>query len=472
MQTNLETKTVKGKPKVSLYDTYRRGIYPLTPISEGVVSLYACGPTVYDYAHIGNLRSYIFVDLLRRVLEINQYKVKHVMNITDVGHLTSDADSGEDKMEKGARKHGGSAWDIAKYFEAAFINDLELLAINKPTDLCRATEHIDEQIEYIQALEDAGFCYQTADGVYFDTSKLASYGHLARLDVAGLQAGKRVDLAQKKHLTDFALWKFSSVSNGQTERQMQWESPWGMGFPGWHIECSAMSEKYLGTHFDIHVGGEDHIPVHHSNEIAQCEGRHGHQPANFWMHGYFLQLDNEKLSKSGKSLLLKDLVKLGYDPLAFRYLLLSAHYRSHLNFSTAALDSAGIALKRLRNIMAKWPARGCINKEYQQQFLTLVSNDLKMPQAVALLWNVVKSEISEADKRATILYFDQVFGLSLGLEEPVAAIDGKIVALAEQREHAREQKNWQLSDELRAQILTLGYIVNDTKKGFSLEKAN
>ncbi len=485
-------------PTLKLYDTYRRKIAKFIPISKQMVTLYACGPTVYDFAHLGNLRNYLFVDVLRRVLELNGYRLKHVMNITDVGHLTSDADSGEDKVQKGARKHGQSAWQIAKFFEAAFLEDLRILSILQPSSLCRATEHIAEQIEYIEDLEKKGFTYQTLDGVYFDTQKLASYGKIAKLDIAGLQGGKRVELGEKRQITDFALWKFSETDQPaiavKQERQMQWSSPWGMGFPGWHIECSAMSEKYLGTKFDIHVGGEDHIPVHHANEIAQCEGRHGHQPANFWMHGYFLQMGKEKLSKSGKSLLLRDLLEQGYDPLAFRYLVLTGHYRSSMQFSMQALQSAAIALQRLRKMVARWLVetgnaagdlqktaghaqanaadKGLINLEYQLEFLNCVNNDLNMPQALAVLWAVVKSKLSAADKRATVLYFDQVFALSLHKPANTIQIPSEITALAEQRLQARLNRRWADSDEIREKICQLGYVIKDTDSGYQLQASH
>ena len=457
-------------PNLQFWDSYRRGIFDFSPITNKQVSLYACGPTVYDYAHIGNLRTYLFTDLLRAVLMANDYSIKHVMNITDVGHLTSDADQGEDKMLKGARKQGKTAWQIAKYFEHAFMEDLNRLGIIKPTIVCRATEHIEEQIEYIKALQDNGFTYITRDGVYFDSQKLESYGYLARLDIAGLQAGKRVELAEKKHHTDFALWKFSVVDAQQGERQMQWESPWGLGFPGWHIECSAMSEKYLGTRFDIHVGGEDHIAVHHSNEIAQCEGRHGHQQANFWMHGYFLQSAGEKLSKSGSSILLKDLIDKGYSPRAFRYLVLTSHYRSHLQFSFAALDSASVALKRLDKLMHEWPVEGKVNGVSVQQFIEFVNSDLKTPQALALLWSVAKGALRDADKRATILAFDQVLGLGLASEESALSFSASITGpeavetLAQKRQQARLNKDWELSDQLRNHIKEAGYNIEDIRE--------
>jgi cysteinyl-tRNA synthetase len=321
-----------------LYDTYTRTVRDFEPLHPPEVGLYTCGPTVYDYAHIGNLRTYIFEDILRRVLEFNGYKVKHVMNITDVGHLTSDADTGEDKMEKGSRRTGKSAWEIAEFYTQAFQEDMRHLNILDPTIWCRATDHIAEQIEFIQCIEAKGYTYRTSDGIYFDTSKLPDYGYLARLDIEGLQAGQRIDMGEKRSVTDFALWKFSSPDE---RRQMEWDSPWGRGFPGWHIECSAMSAKYLGAFFDIHCGGEDHISVHHPNEIAQTQACYGTRLANFWMHGYFLQLDSAKMAKSaGGFLRVQTLVDRGYDPLAYRFFCLSAHYRAKLNFNWESLDGA------------------------------------------------------------------------------------------------------------------------------------
>ncbi|NUM74290.1 cysteine--tRNA ligase, partial [candidate division KSB1 bacterium] len=348
-----------------LYDTYTRSLREFKPLRADEVGLYTCGPTVYDYAHIGNLRTYLFEDILRRALEFNGYNVKHVMNITDVGHLVSDADTGEDKMEKGARRTGKTAWEIAAFYTQAFQDDMQRLNILPPTIWCRATDHIREQIETIRCIEKKGFTYRTSDGIYFDTSKLPNYGYLARLDIEGLRAGERVEVGEKRNPTDFALWKFSpagstsSPTGGENRfdklparRQMEWESPWGVGFPGWHIECSAMSEKYLGPFFDIHCGGEDHITVHHTNEIAQTEACHGTRLANFWMHGYFLQLDDAKMAKaSGEFLRVQTLIDRGYDPLAYRMLCLGAHYRTQLNFTWESLDGAETALQRLRTTM-------------------------------------------------------------------------------------------------------------------------
>ncbi len=455
-------------PKLKLFDTYRRSIVEFQPINEGEVSLYACGPTVYDYAHIGNLRTYIFVDILHRALELFGYSVNHVMNITDVGHLVSDGDTGEDKMEKGARKQNKSAWEIALFFEEKFFDDMKSLNIIKPNIVCRATDHIQEQIGYIEEIEARGYTYSTSDGIYFDSTKLNDYGYLARLDVSGLQAGKRVDTAEKRSTTDFALWKFS----GESRRQMEWQSPWGLGFPGWHIECSAMAEKYLGPLFDIHAGGEDHIPVHHSNEIAQCQARHDTRMANYWMHGYFLRLEKEKISKSGRSILLKTLMEKEYPPLAYRYLVLTSHYRNTLNFTWPSLDAAHKALSRLIRLMAAWPEGGTVSKEYQHKFFKCLGNDLNTPQAMAVLWGLVQDNaISEANRKATILCFDQVFGLNLGELPQAESIPPEITLLAEKRQQARYQKDWDESDHLRNVIAKLGYTVEDLSAGFKLTRS-
>ncbi len=453
------TKTIR------LFDTYRRETVEFTSIKNNQVGLYACGPTVYDYAHIGNLRTYLFVDILRRVLEFNDYQVKHVMNITDVGHLVSDGDDGEDKMEKGSRLQNRSAWDIGLFFEEKFFDDMTALNILKPKMVCRATEHIEEQIAFIQEIEKNGFTYKTSDGIYFDTSRLDDYGYLARLDVSGLQAGVRVDVAEKKNITDFALWKFS----GDQIRQMEWQSPWGKGFPGWHIECSAMAKKYLGDLFDIHIGGEDHIPVHHSNEIAQSQACHGTNMANFWMHGYFLQIDKEKVAKSGKSLTLCELVNKNFDPLAYRYLVLTSHYRSRLNFTWDSLEAASTALNRLRKLVLAWPDGGCVDINYHKQFTQKINHDLNMPQALALVWSLVQSDISDAIKKATLLSFDQVLGLNL-INYQVADIPAEIFELAEKRQIARQNKNWAESDLLREKIAQLGYCIEDEKNSFKLSK--
>ncbi|MBM3262976.1 MAG: cysteine--tRNA ligase [candidate division Zixibacteria bacterium] len=454
-----------------LYDTYTRSLRKFEPLSSGEVGLYTCGPTVYDYAHIGNLRTYLFEDILRRTLAFNGYTVRHVMNITDVGHLTSDADVGEDKMEKGSRRTGKTAWEIAAFYTEAFHCDLARLNILEPDVWCRATDHIAEQIGEIRCIEAAGFTYQTSDGIYFDTAKLPSYGYIGRLDITGLEAGRRVEMGEKRHATDFALWKFSPPDQ---KRQMEWDSPWGIGFPGWHIECSAMSAKYLSVYFDIHCGGEDHIAVHHANEIAQTEACHGTRLANFWMHGYFLQLDEAKMSKStGEFLRIQSLLDRGYDPLAYRMFCLSAHYRTKLNFNWESLDGAVSALHRLRLAVYGWgdPGTALPDKPYLEKFTEAVNDDLNMPRALATTWDLVKSDLPDPVRKATVLAFDRVLGLKLAewvpQEEPVRA---EIAELVEQRRQARAEKRWQDADVFRERIAAAGYEIKDTPQGTQIAR--
>ena len=447
-----------------LYDTYARQLREFIPLSASEVGLYTCGPTVYDYAHIGNLRTYVFEDVLRRTLEFNNFSVKHVMNITDVGHLVSDADEGEDKMEKGSRRTGKTAWEIAEFFTHAFQADLKHLNILEPHIWCRATDHMNEQIEFIRCIEAKGYTYQTSDGLYFDTTKLGDYGYLGRLDIEGLQAGARIDLGEKRSLTDFALWKFSPSNQ---KRQMEWKSPWGVGFPGWHIECSAMSAKYLGNYFDIHCGGEDHITVHHTNEIAQTEACFGTRLANFWMHGYFLQFDDERMSKSsGEFLRLQVLIDRGYDPLAYRFFNMSAHYRTKLNYSWDGLDSAAKSLDRLRNLVFEWGVPGIVDEEYTAQFTAQINDDLNMPRALAVTWDLARSSLPNATKKATILIFDRVLGLGLGEWQPkTEIIPEDIISLASERQTARSEKRWSDADALRDRIAEAGFEIEDTPKG-------
>lgn len=449
---------------LKLYDTYTRSIREFQPLHPPEVGVYACGPTVYDYAHIGNLRTYIFEDILRRVLEFNGYRIKHVMNITDVGHLTSDADTGEDKMEKGSARTGKTAWEIAEYYAEAFMADMQALNIYQPAIWCKATEHIQDQIEVIRCIEAKGFTYRTSDGIYFDTSRLPDYGILGRLDIEGLQAGSRIEMGEKRNPTDFALWKFSPPDK---QRQMEWDSPWGKGFPGWHIECSAMSAKYLGPFFDIHCGGEDHITVHHTNEIAQTEACYGTQLANFWMHGYFLQLDEAKMSKSsGEFLRIQSLVDRGYDPLAYRYFCMGAHYRAKLSFNWEGLDSAATALDRLRSMVYEWGEAGTVDENYMQQFSDQINDDLNMPRALAVTWDLARSSLPAPAKKATLLAFDQVLGLRLAEYKPKEEIiPQEILELVEQRTQARAEKRWADADALRAQVSDAGYEIEDTPKG-------
>lgn len=452
-----------------LYDTYSRSLREFKPLKPGHVGLYTCGPTVWNYAHIGNLRTYVFEDILRRTLEFNGYPVKHVMNITDVGHLTSDADTGEDKMEKGARLSGKSAWEIAAYYTQVFQEDLRSLNALEPAIWCRATDHIPEQIAFIQGIEAKGYTYRTSDGIYFDTSKLPGYGYLARLDIEGLQAGARIEMGEKRSPTDFALWKFSPAGE---QRQMEWDSPWGVGFPGWHIECSAMSAKYLGPFFDIHCGGEDHIMVHHPNEIAQTQALYGTNLANFWMHGYFLQLADARMSKStGHFLRLRDVLDQGYEPLVFRFFCLSAHYRAKLTFNWDGMQGAAVALERLRSAAHDWGEPGVVDEGYAGRFAEHVNDDLNMPRAMALTWDLVKSELPASTKKATLLLFDRVFGLGLAGWEPVVEpVPGEVQALVEQRRQARAEKRWKDADEFRDRIHAAGFEIEDTPEGARLKR--
>lgn len=455
--------------KIYLFDTYTREVREFQPLEPGKVGLYTCGPTVYNYAHIGNLRTYIFEDLLRRTLIFNGYEVKHVMNITDVGHLVSDADTGEDKMEKGSRRTGKTAWEIAEFYAAEFRKDLARLNIIEPTIWCRATDHIMEQVDFIRCIEESGYTYRTSDGIYFDTVKLPSYGYLGRLDIDGLQAGARIDMGEKHNPTDFALWKFSPPGE---KRQMEWQSPWGVGFPGWHIECSAMSAKYLGPYFDIHCGGEDHITVHHTNEIAQTEACYGTRLANFWMHGYFLQVeDSERMSKSsGEFLRVETLIEKGYDPLAYRMFCLSASYRQKLNFSWEGLDGAARSLDRLRTIGLELGEPGEIDLDYLARFTEMVNDDLNLPRAVALTWELVRTDLPAAVRKATLLKFDEVLGLRLAEWKPsMDEAPAEVLELLTRRQQARAEKRWKDADALRDEITAKGWELMDTPDGPKLK---
>jgi cysteinyl-tRNA synthetase len=455
--------------KLRLFDTLSRSVRDFDALNPPGVGLYTCGMTVYDYAHIGNLRTYVFNDILRRTLAYNGYEVLHVMNITDVGHLVSDADTGEDKIEKGSRRTGKTAWEIAEKYTEAFRQDIKALNILSPHIWCRATDHIQEQIDFIQCIEANGYTYQTSDGIYFDTAKLPDYGRMARLEIEGLQAGARVEMAEKRNVTDFALWKFSAPDE---RRQMEWDSPWGVGFPGWHIECSAMSAKYLGPFFDIHTGGEDHIMVHHPNEIAQTQACYGTNLANFWMHGYFLQISDEagaggRMGKSvGNFLTLQSLIDAGYDPLAWRFFCLGAHYRAKLTFNWQSLAGAGRALERLRAAVFEWGEPGTADEEFLQRFLEQINDDLNMPRALALTWEMVMSDLPDAVKKATVIEFDKVLGLDLAAWEPAEeVVPQEVLELVTKRQAARTEKRWAEADALREQVRDLGYEIEDTAEG-------
>jgi cysteinyl-tRNA synthetase len=457
---------------LTLYDNYERALRPFVPLAPGgPVGVYTCGPTVYDYQHIGNFRTFLFEDVLKRVLRWNGYRVRHVMNITDVGHLTSDADTGEDKMEKGSRRTGMTAWEIAQLYTDAFLADMKALHIEDPDVLCRATDHIREQIEFIADIERKGFAYVTTDGVYFDTSKQPGYGRLARLDKEGLAAGHRVEQGEKRHPTDFALWKLSPPGE---RRQMEWESPWGKGFPGWHIECSAMAQKYLGDWFDIHCGGEDHIPVHHTNEIAQTEARVGTRLANFWMHGYFLLSNDAKMAKSaGEFLRIASLAERGYDPIAFRYLCLTGHYRSQLNFTWEALDAAQTGLDRMRVGFHAVPADAAAQADpaLVERFTDMLNDDLNLPRALAVAWEALRGDAPAAVKRATLAKFDEVLGLGLATWQPRAVeVPADIEALANARADARRARDWAEADRLRRALADAGWEVEDRADGHVLKR--
>ena len=451
---------------LKIYNTLSRKKEIFKPIKKGLVGLYTCGPTVYSYQHIGNLRSYIFSDILKKVLTYNGYKVKQVMNVTDVGHLTSDADTGEDKIEKAAKKEKKTAKEIANYYWKIFREDFKKLNIIEPNIWSKATEHIKEQIDLVKILEKKGYTYKTKDGIYFNTSKFKNYGQLAQLKKQKLQAGKRINLGEKKNITDFALWKFSKKSG---LRQQEWKSPWGIGFPGWHLECSAMSIKYLGKRFDIHTGGIDHIPIHHPNEIAQNQAATGHKVVNYWLHGNFLTSKGEKVSKStGGLYTISELEQKGFKALAYRYLLLITHYRSPLNFTLKSLEKAQNAYERLKNIISEIKEDKKINKKYLNQFENAINNNLDVPKTLSVLWKLLRDK-KAIGKIRTIKEMDKVFGLDL-LKKEKFEIPAEVQKLITQREKARKQKNFKKSDELRKKIKKFRYWVEDTPKGGKVKK--
>ncbi|HUT96038.1 MAG TPA: cysteine--tRNA ligase [Candidatus Paceibacterota bacterium] len=460
---------------IRLFNTLTRKKEIFKPIKKGRIRIYTCGPTVYSYQHIGNLRSYIFSDILKRVFFYNKYKVKQVMNITDVGHLTSDADEGEDKIEKAAKCENKKAEDIANYYWNIFRRDFKKLNILEPDIWCKATKHIKEQIELIKKLEKKGYTYRTSDGIYFNTAKFKNYGEIAQLKRQKLQAGKRIDLGEKKNITDFALWKFSPSTlrpGSGPKRQQEWDSPWGIGFPGWHIECSAMSMKYLGEHFDIHTGGIDHIPVHHTNEIAQSEAVTGKKFVNFWMHGEFLNFKGKKVSKStGGLYTISDLEEKGFNPLAFRYLTFITHYRDPLNFSLESLQSAQDAYLRLKNLVQENKDKR-IKKEYLKEFHKAINDDLNMPKALSIIWKILrdKKPARNASKLSCVVgEMDEVLGLDL-LKKEEFEIPEQIKKLLLEREQARKNKNWKESDQLRDKIKSLGYLIEDMLSGQKIKK--
>jgi len=445
---------------MKIYNTLTRQKEEFKPIKENEVGIYSCGPTVYSSPHIGNMYAYVCWDVLTRTLKYLGYKVNNVINITDVGHLTSDADSGEDKMEKGSRKEGMSVWEIAKKYENEFLENLFELNIELPWKMPKATDHIQEQINLIKKIETNGFTYKISDGIYFDTSKFVDYGKFANLNLEKLKEGARVEINQeKRNPSDFALWKFSPVNE---KRQMEWESPWGVGFPGWHVECTAMSTKYLGETFDIHTGGEDHIAVHHTNEIAQGYAAFDCNTANYWMHNAFITFGGSKISKSSGGLYtVFDLKEMGFDPMVLRYMILGSHYRKGLEFSLESLRAAQVALNKLKSYKVESLSSYKVNENFKKEFIELISNDLAMPEVLALVWKVAKSDLSLEEKWATFLDFDRVLGLNLDSVEQKIVVPEEIVELNNKRILFKKEKNYIEADKLREKIKSLGYLVED-----------
>lgn len=487
---------------ITLYNTLTRKKEIFTPLKEGRVGVYSCGPTVYHYPHLGNMRAYVFADILNRTLKTKYEDVKHVINITDVGHMVGDGDNGEDKLEKGAKRDNKSVWEVADFYTEAFFADLESLNIDEPyinkknknkvkdkkTNIekssiksdkfifTKATDYIPEQIALIQSLEQSGHTYKTSDGIYFDTSTFPRYADFAKIDVKNLNAGERVEMGEKRNATDFALWKFSPTDE---KRQMEWESPWGIGFPGWHIECSAMSEAVLGKHFDIHTGGVDHIPVHHTNEIAQSECAHrddgvDRKYVRYWMNVNFLQDKTGKMSKSNDDFLrVQSIIDKGINPIAYRYLLLSSNYRSELAFSWESLEAAASAFSKLNKFMTKSlddnenikdAINGRYNEEYYEKFLTAIYDDLNTSAGLAIVWEMINAKAPHT--YTTILKMNEILGLRFVPEEDKAIeldpeTQAKVDELLAKRKEARATKDWTTADTLRTEIQSYGVEVVD-----------
>jgi cysteinyl-tRNA synthetase len=487
---------------LSIYNTLTREKEEFVPLTAGKVGLYTCGPTVYNFQHIGNFKTFLFEDVLVRTLCYDGYDVTHVMNITDVGHLTSDADEGEDKMIKAMRREGKSVWEIARFYTDVFFQDMDRLNINRPTIVTPATEHIQEMIDLIQCLIDRGHAYVISDGVYYDVSTFPDYGKLSRQSLQDMEAGARVEVnSEKRHPADFALWKRANETHA-----MKWPSPWGVGFPGWHIECSAMSMKYLGETFDIHCGGVDHIPIHHENEIAQSEGCTGKQFVRYWMHGEFLLINAGKMSKSagaageksdrdmgegieplntsgGGFLTLQNLVDQGTDPIAYRYFCFTAKYRAQLNYTDESIQAAARALESIYDFVTRAAAQPAPTggiEEWQQpyidKFVASINDDLNMPGALAAVHELI-GEANRRDQPAAILPtlydWDQVLGLNL--QETAQArlsetLPPNVSGLIDERQEARKARDFKRADEIRAQLRDLGYEIEDTPQGVRWKK--
>lgn len=467
--------------KLTFYNTLTRKKEEFHSIDENRVRMYSCGPTVYSYAHIGNFRTYIFMDTLRRVLKYNGYELKHVMNITDVGHLESDADEGEDKMEKAARKEKKDPYEIANFYTEIFLKDMEKLNIDKPEIITKATENISQMIEYVKEIIKNGYAYETSKGIYFDISKLDKYPVLSNRKLDDQIAGARVDVdPEKKNPYDFALW-----IKAPENHIMKWESPWGLSYPGWHLECSTMGRRFLGEEFDIHTGGVDHIPTHHENEIAQSKGATGKIPAHVWMHCEYLQVDGGKMSKSlGNTYTISQLEEKSISPLAFKLFCFTAHYRNKLNFTFEGAYGAQKALERLYDSYIK-NANGVddvdedIIKEYEERFLAYINDDMNMPGAMSVVWEIARNAKKSIKFADLLLKFDKVLGLDMKnaenylLEfkhEESEELPEEIKALVEERKQARAEKNWVKSDEIRDRIISLGYSIKDTKDGIIVKR--
>jgi len=468
-------------PPLRLCNTETREVEVFTPLSKDEVRMYSCGPTVYDFVHIGNLRAYVFSDTLKRVLEYNGYDVNHTINFTDFGHLTSDGDDGDDKMMKGLRREGmdmslESMRLLSDRYIHAFKADLHELNILPPSQFARASDYVTEQIALIKTLEEKGYTYKTSDGIYFDISRFPTYGRLGNIDIEGLRSGARVEInTEKRHPADFAVWK-----NGE----LGWESKWGKGFPGWHIECSAMAFATLGKQIDIHTGGVDNIPTHHNGEIAQSESATGKQFAKYWMHSEHLHIDNQKIAKSdGNGIILKSLIEKGYSGEEYRYWLLTSHYRTKINFSYEALQASSHAFIRLKKLLfVEWAnEKGKLNVTYQQKFVHCINNDLDTAQAIALIWEITKDEtLSYGDRKMTIIEFDAVLGLGLSKKSDdilrsigtiaQSELPEKVLAYVEQREAVRIARNWMEADRLRDAVRLLGFEIEDSSQGPKITK--
>lgn len=469
--------------KLTFYNTLTRKKEEFHSIDENRVRMYSCGPTVYSYAHIGNFRTYIFMDTLRRVLKYNGYELKHVMNITDVGHLESDADEGEDKMEKAARKEQKDPYEIANFYTEIFLKDMGKLNIDKPEIITKATENISQMIEYVKEIIKNGYAYETSKGIYFDISKLDKYPVLSNRKLDDQIAGARVDVdPEKKNPYDFALW-----IKAPENHIMKWESPWGLSYPGWHLECSTMGRRFLGEEFDIHTGGVDHIPTHHENEIAQSKGATGKIPAHVWMHCEYLQVDGGKMSKSlGNTYTISQLQEKGISPLAFKLFCFTAHYRNKLNFTFDGAYGAQKALERLydsyvKNINGVDDVDEDIIKEYEERFLAYINDDMNMPGAMSVVWEIARNTKKSTKFADLLLKFDKVLGLDMKNAEKYLLefkheedeeLSEEIKVLVEERKQARAEKNWAKSDEIRDKIISLGYSIKDTKDGIIVKKEN